>query len=149
MLGAPATHAAAASAAASSRPATRSKLPSYMSLPFSTVPEIRHETAAHVTDAASASRLETFCSHPIRRTSNSVRRLFQRASHSLRLSSSSSSSPSFSSGNENSAGVIHHGMKERKSKITLGDGESGIGIDEKDNEECFYSQDTTAVRKGS
>lgn len=143
MLGAPATHAAAAS----SRPATRSKLPSYMSLPFSTVPEIRHETAAHVTDAASASRLETFCSHPIRRTSNSVRRLFQRASHSLRLSSSSSSSPPSSSGNENSAGVIHHGMKERKSKITLGDGESGIGIDEKDNEECFYSQDTTAVRK--
>lgn len=42
-----------------------------------------------------------------------------------------------------------HGMKKEKGKFTLGDGESGIGIDEKDNEDCFFAIDTTVVRKGS
>lgn len=129
------------------RPVTRAKstlkhLPSYMSIPFSTsrlsLSEpvgARHETA-HVTDA-SASRLESFCAHPIKRTSNGVRRLLQKASQSFR----------FTSGNEQ-LGVIH-GMKKEKGKFTLGDGESGIGIDEKDNEDCFFAIDTTVVRKGS
>lgn len=128
-------------------PVTRSKstlkhFPSYMSLSFSTsrlsLSEpigARHETA-HVTDASS-SRLETFCSHPIKRTSNSVRRLLQKASQSLR----------FSTGNEQS-GVIH-GMKKEKGKFTLGDGESGIGIDEKEIEDWSSAVDTTVVRKGS
>lgn len=40
-------------------------------------------------------------------------------------------------------------MKKEKGKFTLGDGESGIGIDEKDNEDCFFAIDTTVVRKGS
>lgn len=39
-------------------------------------------------------------------------------------------------------------MKKEKGKFTLGDGESGIGIDEKDNEDCFFAIDTTVVRKG-
>lgn len=39
-------------------------------------------------------------------------------------------------------------MKKEKGKFTLGDGESGIGIDEKDNEDFFFATDTTAVRKG-
>lgn len=41
-----------------------------------------------------------------------------------------------------------HGMKKGKGKFTLGDGESGIGIDEKDNDDSFFAIDTTAVRKG-
>ncbi|CAZ82016.1 unnamed protein product [Tuber melanosporum] len=123
-----------------SRPRSALKrLPSYRSLSFSTnrlslshvTPDPTNRCPLNKTDGSS--RIENFCSHPIKTTSSGVRKLLRKASHSLR----------FTHCNE-----LLDGMKRDKcpGTGTLGDGESGIVIDDKDND-CFYAIDTTVARK--
>ncbi|PWW73377.1 WD40 repeat-like protein [Tuber magnatum] len=121
-----------------SRPRSALKrLPSYRPLSFSTsklslshvTPDPANRCPLNKTDGSS--RIENFCSHPIKSTSSGVRRLLRKASHSLR----------FTHCNETLGG-----MKRDKCPGTLGDGESGIVIDDKDND-CFYAIDTTVARK--
>jgi len=114
------------------------RLPSYRSLSFSAsklslshvTPDPANRYLLNKTDGSS--RIENFCSHPIKSTRGGVRKLLQKASHSLR----------FTHRNE-----LLDGMKRDKCPGTLGDGESGIVIDDKDND-CFYAIDTTVARKG-
>lgn len=78
-----------------------------------------------------------FCAHPIKTTGSTFRKLMRRASLSLR--------PSHEKGSPLYSGSIRRGPK---GKAPMGDGESGIVLDEKDTDDTFYAADAVAVRVG-
>ncbi|KAL7270967.1 hypothetical protein RUND412_006304 [Rhizina undulata] len=89
--------------------------------------------------SSASSRLENFCAHPIKKTSSGVRKLLRRASQSFRHSAWNEQQKSLPIG----AGE----MKGGKGKGVVGDGESGVVLDERDTDDSYYAIDTTAPRK--
>jgi len=104
-----------------------------------------------------------FCSLPIRRTGENVRRLIRRASQSFKFhpSSGSGSSSSSSSNNSSNRSLVFSRDDERKvdgdefsptsslkskSKVSFVNGDSESGFFQT-GDDCFYASDTLAVRR--
>ena len=93
-----------------------------------------------------------FCSLPIRRTGESVRKLLRRASQSLKLHPNNGKlsmqlTPSVEKkfGGDTSQASSLRSKSKAKATVT-GDSESGFF---QDVDDCFYASDTLAVRRGN